>query len=141
MRSGRERSVCRFMYLIILAGDRLNVPPGSSAILLRQSIPINQNVLLVCKSGICHIPVEINENSVLISIGCPMPKIKLKQMTSRLVIVSMTKPTQFADNKDDIRLLCALYPAGIGKGTRKQLFDAIILWPPVLEMAERLAVT
>ena len=51
----------------------------------------------------------------------------------------MTKPTQFADNKDDIRLLCALYPAGIGKGTRKQLFDAIILWPPVLEMAERLA--
>jgi hypothetical protein len=53
----------------------------------------------------------------------------------------MTKPTQFADNKDDIRLLCALYPAGIGKGTRKQLFDAIILWPPVLEMAERLAVT
>jgi hypothetical protein len=40
---------------------------------------------------------------------------------------------------ESVKLLGALALASIGKGSRKQLLDAAMQWPPVREMVEKMA--
>lgn len=40
---------------------------------------------------------------------------------------------------ESVKLLGALAIASIGKGSRKQLLDAVMQWPPAREMVEKMA--
>lgn len=43
------------------------------------------------------------------------------------------------EKQNEVRLMGALALVSLGKGNKKQLFDAVMAWGPVREMVERLA--